>query len=596
MFCRTPVGKLPFATASTMSFLDRLRKQKTPPVPTDPVDGIWPSLNESVQNETVVPNSAESAADVLALTAAFRRAGENALPSFDEEGLRVLVEMEATRAQEHIAHVRFLSVVAIEDEPWAPDALLALVHTPTVNSWRSTAALHAALYPRFEGDTDPVGRARILHAEAVSAAGSGDEGLALAIWTGLIAIGEVRILDVVGPCWRMLSSEARVVLANAVTERTVYARVVLWLVDWLGECERMELSHVAATLFRLGERAAETGVIDIARRLPDPEPKRPGHISVVQKWSREGFVVRIRDLLLRAAADEEPPCLLHPMLLAWGITHTERWPSDVTRTPVYRVPRELLLLLPPEARHNSSRFPLVPLDDDDFLASDGELLVSWGIFNPNGPTWNCIGLLPTEDANVSVLFWRSLNPFDHPSYALATLVGAHRSDDAVAGRCIQQLFATTELESVDGSTDHLIRDTLPTFYLSHGRDLLPFLLTGMMESSRLRTLNAVGPTRMMAAHLGDPWERTRQERNLALLIFAKQQPAREQEGRVTDEQLHAYLRQALSDEHRGPELVSLPDAWHGAIDHAMEPWTDRAYSFWRLEDFLARYGFRAYRT
>jgi len=580
-----------------MSFLERFllgkvkSAQMQEPAVTAARDPETPSSKADLEPDEF---GAVDDADTTALIAAFTRAGRAGLPEFDAAGRVLLDALESKRDPQSAMGSLVCAIVAVEDEPWAPAAYYALLRTQTMEAWRATSALHAALYPRFPSDDDPVGRVTELHEEAVNAAAAGDEALAVAIWRGLIPIGDSRVTEVIGACWRHLSSEGRFALSQNFSLRA-YAGVIFWLTEWLSECEGGEMSHVASTLCQIAGQAQTDSVVDVHRRLPEPEPKAPGHITVTQRWTREGFGVLIKDRLLRAAADEEPPCLLHTVLTAWGITHTDRWPSTIMRTPTVTEARALMPLLPPEARLASSLFPLIPLADADFEASSGKLLLSWLIFNPNGPTWSTLGVLPTEDADTSILFYRMLNPFVQESYAVATLLREHRDDTGVIGRCVQRIFTRNRLELIDGSSTQLVGAALPTSFVTHATDLFQFMSSGMMHSSHVRELNAEMPARMMAQFPNDPWERTRQEREIGLSLLINQAEVRGQGGSSSDEQMHAYFLQACAIEHCRAELTCLPASWHGAIDHAAEPWTYEAYNFWRLEDFLARYGFAVFR-
>ena len=44
-----------------------------------------------------------------------------------------------------------------------------------------------------------------------------------------------------------------------------------------------------------------------------------------------------------------------------------------------------------------------------------------------------------------------------------------------------------------------------------------------------------------------------------------------------------------------PELFNFPGAWHGAIDNTVPALAQTAYTFWQLDDFLARYGYPRFR-
>ena len=59
------------------------------------------------------------------------------------------------------------------------------------------------------------------------------------------------------------------------------------------------------------------------------------------------------------------------------------------------------------------------LEDKSFwLQNEGRVLMTWNIFNPNGPTLNCIGSITTEDENIETIFYRWLHFLKGESYIL----------------------------------------------------------------------------------------------------------------------------------------------------------------------------------
>ena len=57
-------------------------------------------------------------------------------------------------------------------------------------------------------------------------------------------------------------------------------------------------------------------------------------------------------------------------------------------------------------------------DKSYWLKKDGTIFITWNIFNPNGPTLNCIGTFKTEDENIDVVFYRWLHFSEEESYIL----------------------------------------------------------------------------------------------------------------------------------------------------------------------------------
>jgi hypothetical protein len=63
-------------------------------------------------------------------------------------------------------------------------------------------------------------------------------------------------------------------------------------------------------------------------------------------------------------------------------------------------------------------FEKINEDKSYWLKKDGEINMTWNIFNPSGPTLNCIGTFKTEDENIEVVFYRWLHFLEEGSYIL----------------------------------------------------------------------------------------------------------------------------------------------------------------------------------
>jgi hypothetical protein len=67
---------------------------------------------------------------------------------------------------------------------------------------------------------------------------------------------------------------------------------------------------------------------------------------------------------------------------------------------------------------------------------------------------------------------------------------------------------------------------------------------------------------------------------------------------TTDAIIEEWLGLVTTGQNRLVELVAYPNAWHGSIDNAgthTPAMAHHAYTFWQLDDFLARYGCPVFR-
>jgi hypothetical protein len=64
---------------------------------------------------------------------------------------------------------------------------------------------------------------------------------------------------------------------------------------------------------------------------------------------------------------------------------------------------------------------------DQWLARSGEIWATWAIFNPNGPTLNCIGCIDSGELGVAEVFHRWLNPFREQAFGLGRIDTASKT-------------------------------------------------------------------------------------------------------------------------------------------------------------------------
>ncbi|HEY0778935.1 MAG TPA: hypothetical protein VGD56_13275 [Gemmatirosa sp.] len=483
-------------------------------------------------------------------------------------------------------------------------ALLPALELDPAHHVVSTAALHlAAVHPATTA-ADPLGGTRDLVARARASVGAGDEARAVAILSGLLLIADRRVVSLLGGCWRDVSSSGREQLVRALEGMRVFAPLVEWLLDWMDDSEGGEFGGVAGIVARLGERARADGVVvETSRALPLWSRPSAEAAVVVRQWTPAEYAAGLRRRLLQLAADETAPRVMYDVLRAWGIESNARWaPGIVMRAPRPDTTRAPLLpRLPTGAAFRTAYFASGrSLRDQDFLTRDGRLLVSWGIFNPYGPTWSCLGLLPTDDPGVDVLFYRMLNPFAQQSLAMGSVHGDDRTSPEALGAMLQHLFRANVIPVFGEDPACMIAGGAPDFVIPVWGDAAfrRAVDDAVRASPRLIELDIGRDLAWRRAFPGDPWARADAQRRLASAAFAADgvaptPPAPPTTAHVIDE----YLRTIAASDHWLPELVQFPAAWHGAIDHVNTPALAQcAYTFWQLDDFVARYGLPIFRA
>ncbi len=252
----------------------------------------------------------------------------------------------------------------------------------------STAALNLAILWPDVGD-DPLAAIRYLTQQARHCAGRGEDDRAAAIVGGLLLLGDRRVIEDLKGCWRWLSIDGRVALLSRLNSGFVHAPVVEWLIEWLEDCEGGEFGTVAAALTRLSPVANLRGVVEVQRALPiwsaaDGQPLRE-----IAKWSFGQFGERIRSRLELIAENESEPRVMHNVLEEWEL-HLSGSQGQIRK---------------------------LKRDSKAWSTGTGQVLMTWSIFNPNGPTLNCVGLLDRAPG-VKEVFYRWLHFLDDQTFRL----------------------------------------------------------------------------------------------------------------------------------------------------------------------------------
>ena len=432
-----------------------------------------------------------------------------------------------------------------------------------------------------------------------------DEGAAVraaAILKGLVSVGDRRVLAIVGPCWRWLPQAARPEL-SAVGGQLVHAPLIEWLMDWMEETEGDEFGAVAGTLARMASTGAAE-VLEVHRAIPVWEAAGGEVIRVQRSWTMDQFTAQIRPRLLQLAADEDAPRVMHDVLQSWGIDSNQRQMAGVFRRPE-PLPKATTALgtLLDGTDGGSGLIPYQALQPADFLARGGRLLLSWSLFNPYGPTWSCLGLMPAEAPEIQVLFYRVLNPFQQFGGVVGVLRGGDAERAEVLGRLTEELLRRNAPVGSDASDVQMLGGGAPDLLVFHldDRSFDEHVLRGLQASPRVQSFDLRQDLEDRKAAPRDPWGRASRQRQRGFEQINRA-PARGAAHYRTDRRAAApaliteWFTAVTEERSMIVELSCFPDAWHGAIDHASDENGRSAFTFWELESFLYRYGFAAFRV
>ncbi len=180
----------------------------------------------------------------------------------------------------------------------------------------STAALNlASLSPLVDGDplSGPC-RVRQLAAETE------DERRRVGMLLGLLAIGDMRVLPVLGRPWEEMGAEGQGLLAGwkVVAVNTL---LVEFYLAWLDAVEPEAFALPAAALARMPGSAQVQKVFDMQRRLPATLHQDTNPVTIRREWTFSRYGRITLEPRLRALAERETDGqgLIPAVMKAWGI-------------------------------------------------------------------------------------------------------------------------------------------------------------------------------------------------------------------------------------------------------------------------------------
>lgn len=146
-----------------------------------------------------------------------------------------------------------------------------------------------------------------------------DDARKLGILSGLILLGDERILPLVRGRWRALASAEHRRRLAAATSGYVATLLIEFLLDWLEQTtEEGDIGAIAGSLARMPELAQGGRVVEVRRCFPcfDAGPEGPVHI--VRAWSFGDYADIVRPRLEPLIAKESEPKVIPFILEAWN--------------------------------------------------------------------------------------------------------------------------------------------------------------------------------------------------------------------------------------------------------------------------------------
>jgi hypothetical protein len=202
--------------------------------------------------------------------------------------------------------------------PGLAAALLALALLDADQQVSSVAAMdYAMLQPQAKGD--PLTGPNILALNLML--GSRTPRQQLAMLTGLVLLGDERLLPLVKGRWRQFEpAEDRRLLAAAASESVSTLRIE-FLLDWLEHTtDEHDIGAIAGAMVRMPAISCHGGVVREERTFPASEAEKQGDspIRCLDRWRFDEYLEVIRPRLEALIAKESEPKVLPAIIEAWS--------------------------------------------------------------------------------------------------------------------------------------------------------------------------------------------------------------------------------------------------------------------------------------
>jgi hypothetical protein len=197
----------------------------------------------------------------------------------------------------------------------------------------------------------------------------------------------------------------------------------------------------------------------------------------------------------------------------------------------------------------------VELNNNFFKLGNSTALISWGIFNPFGPSLIIIGINEDDEKTCELIWFRMLNPFGQENWLLAQCDNEYEMD---------VLSLLKDILSKNGNDEFVICKSMPTFILHWSeliRDKIQDLFWLMYQTTKddiQKFMNYITESK------GNPWDRASIELQFAI-------KKSDQKKVVPKEKiLMEWLEKILEPDYFRIEIAAFIDAWIGSIDYHKE--------------------------
>ena len=183
----------------------------------------------------------------------------------------------------------------------------------------STAVIDFTMVvPRIKGD--PLTGPNLLAHDLRS--GSLTPGQQRAVLTGLVLLGDERVLPLVRGGWRLLEAPEERRLLAAAASGSVSTLLIEFLLDWLEHTtDERDIGAIAGAMVRMPAISRHGGVVREERTFPASEAEKRGDspIRYLAMWQFDEYLEVIRPRLEAVIAREPEPKVLPAIIEAWSL-------------------------------------------------------------------------------------------------------------------------------------------------------------------------------------------------------------------------------------------------------------------------------------
>jgi hypothetical protein len=472
----------------------------------------------------------------------------------------------------------------VERRQLSVNSLLPFIITDPEHVVVSTAALNlAVLMPLKDGD--PLTGPRYLLESLKS---TDDATVQVGVLSALLLLGDRRVVKLLDRCWEHLDHDSRINLTHA-RSGNLFAAVVDFYLDWLDSLDDHtaweEYGAVAAALTRMPKDANQGFVTDVQRKFPANAADGQPEIKLLDRWTIPEFGRRIEPRLRPIHAREREPRITSHIFRAWNLpvpaepaAQVPSTPSQPSAPPANAAPdagsaerspglpflHSLRESVHREQASSGQAWVGMAVEPDDWKAAQPRTLplLTWGIFNPFGPTVVRIELAPLPDHGEYLV----VRCQDHPFTPEVSIFGTV-PDKAILtpGRLLQILKPLFE---ANGVGEHiLIGEALPSHVVLSPRDLLPpheVETLYRLLAARTDGTDTTREVELLRRFAGRPWERVSE----SLKELAQRRPTDTQVPRPpTESEFELWWKAVTDTGHVQAELQQMEAARQGAIEH-----------------------------